>query len=190
MPQDFSFSIQPKLLGAILQEASLVSTPQIQLALQDQSYYPDLRLGEIVAMRGWIKQETADFFAQNWLELLQQRTRKPLGYYLQESALLEEKHIAAILKEQRITGVRFGSVAVLQGLLKSQTLDFFLMHLFPREFSKSSLGGKHQIDAQTYQQSLNTIPMRENLTQNTEHQLSQNQPAVEDIDDYDITWIG
>ena len=102
------FSIQPKLLGMVLQEASLVSKPQIDLALQDQSYYPNLRLGEILAMRGWLKQETADFFAQNWLNLVKQSTRKPLGYYLQQSALLEEKHIEAILKEQRMSGIRNG----------------------------------------------------------------------------------
>ncbi len=190
MSQEFSFSIQPKLLGIILQEASLVSMPQIQLALQDQTCYPDLRLGEIVAMRGWLKQETADFFAQNWFELLKQRAKKPLGYYLQQSALLEEKHIETILEEQRITGVRFGSIAVLQGLLKPQTLDFFLMHLFPIEYSKSSLVGKHQIDYQKYQQSSNTTPISNNFQQNSDLQLCQNQPEVEDIEDSDITWIG
>ena len=172
------FSIQPKLLGMVLQEASLVSKPQIDLALQDQSYYPNLRLGEIFAMRGWLKQETADFFAQNWLNLVKQSTRKPLGYYLQQSALLEEKHIEAILKEQRITGIRFGSVAVLQGLLKSKTLDFFLMYLFPKELGSSSLVSKYQINAQQHQQSLNT-------TQNTEYQISQD---IED-EEPEIIWI-
>lgn len=184
MSQDFLFSIEPKLLGVILQEASLVSTPQIQVALQDQKYNPDLRLGEIFAMRGWLKQETADFFAQKWLELLQQRQRKPLGYYLQQSALLEEKHIAAILKEQRITGIRFGSIAVLQGLLKSQTVDFFLMHLFPIEFSKSSLVGRHQID---YHKSSKAQSIPDNFQQHNEPQPCQNKPQ---IDDEDILWVG
>ena len=145
MPKVHSWSsqpkilIQPKSLGMVLQEAHLVSLPQIELALQDQIYYPYLRLGEILALRGWIKQETADFFAQEWWTLTKHRTRKPLGYYLQKSALIEEKHIEAILEEQRITGIRFGSVAVLQGLLNSQTLDFFLNYLFPREVGASSL---------------------------------------------------
>ena len=187
MSQDFLFSIQPKLLGVILQEASLVSTPQLQLALQDQEFYPDLRLGEIIALRGWLKQETADFFAQTWLELLQQRKRKPLGYYLQESALLEEKDITAILEEQKVTGVRFGSIAVLQGLLKSRTIDFFLMHLFPREFSKSSLVGKYQIEYQEYSAE---TPLVEQFQQNSELPLCQNQPQVNDVEDYEITWVG
>ena len=70
MPQYNSFTtkpraiIQPKPLGLVLQEANLLAVPQIQLALRDQISYPYLRLGEILAMRGWIKQETADFFAQ------------------------------------------------------------------------------------------------------------------------------
>ena len=187
MSQDFFFSIQPKLLGVILQEANLVSNPQIQLALRDQKYYPDLRLGEIIALRGWIKQETADFFAQTWLELLQQRNRKPLGYYLQQSALLEEQQITAILEEQKITGVRFGAIAVLQGLLKSQTIDFFLMHLFPIEFSKSSLVGRHQINYQHYS---TAEPIHDNLQQDSEPQPCQNKLQRDDIEDFDITWVG
>lgn len=190
MSQDFLFSIQPKLLGVILQEASLISTPQIQLALRDQTYYPDLRLGEIIAMRGWLKQETADFFAQNWLELLQQRRNKPLGYYLQQSALLEKKDIAAILEEQRNTGIRFGAIAVLQGLLKSQTVDFFLIHLFPREFSKSSLIGKHQFNSQQSQASFTATPFPEQCEQNNELQPYPNQHQVDDVEDYEITWVG
>ena len=190
MSQDFFFSIQPQLLGVILQESSLVATPQIQLALRDQTYYPNLRLGEILAMRGWIKQETADFFAQDWLELLQQRKRKPLGFYLQQSALLDEKHIKAILEEQKVTGVRFGAIAVLQGLLKSQTVDFFLMHLFPREFSKSSLISKQQFDYQKYQQFSIASTIPETFQENSELALCQNQPQIDNIEDSDITWVG
>jgi len=182
MSQDFPISIQPKLLGIILQEANLVSTPQIDLALRDQTYYPDLRLGEIIAMRGWIKQETADFFAQKWWSLLKQQQKKSLGYYLQESGLLEKEQVDAILKEQRATGIRFGSIAVLQGLLKSQTLDFFLMNLFPKEFSKSSLTSKRQVDNTKPQQSLDKSTVIQNF--------EQNQPEVQETEDFEITWIG
>ncbi len=74
---------------------------------------------------------------------------------------------------------------VLQGLLNSKTLDFFLMHLFPKELGSSSLVSKYQINSQKYQQSLNTTPIKENLQQNTEHQLSQN---IED-EETEIIWI-
>ena len=55
-----------KPIGEILQEAGLITSPQLQVALRDQTYYQDMRLGEILALRGWVGQETADFFAQEW----------------------------------------------------------------------------------------------------------------------------
>ncbi len=138
-PQKPDLDLVPKRLGMILLEADLVSVSQIQVALQDQIYRPDLLLGEILATRGWINSETADFFAQDWSYLLQhkQELSKPLGWYLQQAALLKEEDIQLILNEQKSSGIRFGTVAVLQGILKSTTLDFFLMYLFPQELSVS-----------------------------------------------------
>ena len=128
---------QPKRLGTILQEADLVSLQQIESALQDKTQDPKLRIGDILARRGLIKPKTADFFAQDWLKLVGHTKREALGYYLKQAALLDEEQIKAILEQQRKTGVRFGTVAVLQGFLKSTTLDFFLMYLFPEELNVS-----------------------------------------------------
>ncbi len=189
MSKSRSFSIQPKPLGMILREADLVSIPQLQLALQSQVDYPHLRLGEILALRGWLKPETADFLAQDWLQLVQQKTRKPLGYYLQKSALLEEKQIKVILEEQKATGIRFGTVAVLQGLLKSTTLDFFLMYLFPKEVGVSPFVGKYQINCQQYQQSSQRIGALKNFEQNTTYQLSSDLFPIEEIEEHEIIWI-
>ena len=124
-------------IGILLREADLISSKQIELALQAKKHYSHLRLGEIIAMQGWLKPETADFFVEEWSNLLQSRCREPLGHYLQQAALLEEEDIEAILEEQIQTGVRFGTVAVLQGLIKSTTLDFFLMNLFPQQLGDS-----------------------------------------------------
>ena len=149
------YYICPKRLGIILLEADLVSVAQIEVALHDQVHSPNLRLGEILAIRGWIKQETADFFAQDWPDLIKQKSRKRLGWYLQQAALLKEEDINKILDEQRVTGIRFGTVAVLQGFLKSTTLDFFLMYLFPKEFkvspcqNLSGLKGKRQLPSKS-----------------------------------------
>lgn len=129
--------LQPKRIGTILREADLVSIPQLDLALRDQSNFPDMRLGEILAMRGWIKPETADFFVQDWSQVLTKKDRQPLGQYLIQSALLEPEQLKIILEEQKYTGIRFGTIAVMQGVLKSTTLDFFLMHLFPKEITVS-----------------------------------------------------
>lgn len=130
-------SIQPKRLGIILQEADLVSPFQIESALKDKIQHPHLRIGEILAQRGIINPKTADFFAKDWYKLIEQDERDALGYYLQQAALLDREQIEAILEEQKKTGIRFGTVAVFQGFLKSTTLDFFLINLFPEEFDVS-----------------------------------------------------
>ncbi len=130
------YYICPKRLGIILLEADLVSVAQIEVALHDQVHSPNLRLGEILAIRNWIQQETADFFARDWLLLIQEKSRNPIGWYLQQAALLKEKQINSILEEQKLTGLRFGAVAVLQGIIESTTLDFFL---FSINFNKSKV---------------------------------------------------
>ncbi|NJL53551.1 MAG: hypothetical protein HC930_17800 [Hydrococcus sp. SU_1_0] len=44
-------AIKTKTLGEILREADLVSTWQIESALQDKTLHPDLRIGEILAQK-------------------------------------------------------------------------------------------------------------------------------------------
>ena len=126
-----------KLIGETLLEADLVSIHQIKVALQDQRYNPNLLLGEILAIRGWVEEETADFFALDWPNLLKHNSREPLGWYLQQAGFLEAKDVNRILEEQSTREVRFGSLAVMYGFLKQTTLDFFLRYLFPQEFKIS-----------------------------------------------------
>ncbi|MEM8673864.1 MAG: hypothetical protein AAGF83_08330 [Cyanobacteria bacterium P01_G01_bin.67] len=130
-------ALQTKTLGQTLREADIVSSSQIKSALQTQNNHPNLRIGEILAQRGLIKLETADFFVQDWSKIVIQPEKDALGFYLQQAGILSDAQIEVILSEQRSTGVRFGTVAVFQGFLKSTTLDFFLANLFPEEFSKS-----------------------------------------------------
>jgi hypothetical protein len=125
-----------RLLGEILQEADLVSRDRVLLAVREQKYYPDLRIGELLALRGWISGKTADFFAECWPVPPERKRERPLGYYLAEAGLLDERQIAEILAEQEKMWLRFGSVAVLKGWLKKTTLNFFLLHLFPEEFAR------------------------------------------------------
>jgi tetratricopeptide (TPR) repeat protein len=122
-------SIKP--LGTVLQQADLVSAEQIEVALREQARSPNLRIGEILALRGWLKQKTADFFAQSWPTLVNQESKRPLGQYLKEAALLNELQIEIVLSEQKQTGLRFGELAVKKGWLKPTTVDFFLDFLVP-----------------------------------------------------------
>lgn len=128
----------PYLLGEILQKAALISEQQILIALEEQGVYSDLRIGEILALHGWIAQETVNFFAQTWPDLLKHTRVHPIGYYLQQASLLNEQQIQQVLVEQQRIGLRFGEVAVLDGLLKKQTLNFFLNHLGSRSLGAFS----------------------------------------------------
>lgn len=172
-------SIQPKRLGEILLEADLISRSQIEVALQDKFYYPDLYIGQILAMRNWIQQETADFFVQDWPELIKQTTRQPIGWYLQQAALLQEKEIEQILKEQKHIGSRFGQIAILQGHLKQTTLDFFLMYLFPTQLIVNS-------DKQKLHEDLNTNKNKQLSPLNLQQEWTE---YYIEMSDEEIQWI-
>ena len=124
-------------IGEILQSANLISASQVDVALRDQQRYQDLNLGnlkigEILALRGWLKKETADFFAQRWTTILKKKNKKPLGYYLQEAALLNEKQIQYLLQEQQKLSIklRLGELAYIEGWLNLKTVNYFVDHLY------------------------------------------------------------
>lgn len=149
------FQTQP--IGEILQKAHLISPAQIDVALRDQQRYQELnlgnlKLGEILALRGWLKQETTDFFVERWATLLNQKPRQPLGYYLCEAALLSQQQICYLLEEQQKLPVklRLGELAYLEGWLKPKTIDYFVKNLSaaksqPTQATTFSLAQEHQI---------------------------------------------
>ena len=130
-----------KPLGQLLSEAGLISAQQIELALQEQIINsPGTRIGEILASRAWIKQETADFFVEQWSELVQQKQKQPLVYYLRQAALLNEEQISSILEERNKSTkkVRFHHLAIQKGLVKKETIDFFVRNLLAPNQKESS----------------------------------------------------
>ena len=169
--------LKTKPLGEVLCEAGLISKAQLEVALYDRANYHEMKIGEILNCRGWIGISTADFFAEEWSDLAQQPEKYPLGFYLQKAALINKEHVGSILKEQNQTSVRFGSLAVLKGLIKQKTLDFFLGNLFPQEVDKSSfIDTKITID-------------KEPANSNSQSQLDASETIVEEDDD-DIVWVG
>ncbi len=123
-------------LGSILQEAKLISPYQIEIALKEQKKHPQRRIGEILAEKGWIKQQTADFFAEEWEKVRQQAQQdspQSLGYYLREAGLIDDHQLRAVLEEQGQgrMWMRIGALAVLKGWLNQTTVDFLLQHLHP-----------------------------------------------------------
>lgn len=170
-----------KPLGNILQEADLVSASQIELALQDQTCYRDLRIGEILALRGWLKQETADFFVEQWPALLQQKRQMPLGYYLRAAGLLDEQQLRLLLSEQGRIGLRLGALAVLKGWLKPTTLEFFLKYLCPDRQSESPFTQSYPEDC-IYGENSSVSSDRDTLTEDTlTEEMSEKEALLEDI---------
>ncbi len=131
MKDNASGSYFNKPLGQILVEAGLISPSQIELALKEQKQ-SKLKIGEILTLHGWIKQETADFFAEQWKKLLLETQKKPLIYYFQQAALLDQKQISELIRLQKLKQkkVRFHNLAVEQKYLKQATVDFFVTNLF------------------------------------------------------------
>lgn len=131
--QNFSKSNfgEKKPLGQVLNEAGLISAQQIEIALQKQMQITQMKIGEIFASQGWIKQKTADFFAEQWDELLQEKQKYPLVYYFRQAGLLDENQIKSILEQRNNSPekVRFHHIAVQQGAIEQQTVDFFLKNL-------------------------------------------------------------
>jgi serine phosphatase RsbU (regulator of sigma subunit) len=137
-------AVQTKTLGELLQEAGLISPWQIESALQVKMKHPELRIGEIMAQQNSLEPKTADFFAQDLTKAVVAAKKNTLGYYLQQAAILDREQIEIILAEQRASGIRFGTVAVFQGFIKSTTLDFFLTNLFPEESKVSPFINMHK----------------------------------------------
>ena len=132
-----------KPLGQLLSEAGLISAQQIELALQEQIINNSgKKIGEIFADRGWIKQETADFFVEQWNQLVEQSQKKPLVYYLRAAGLLNEREIEDILKQRNNSNkkVRFHHIAVEKGLIERETIDFFVRNLLAPSNNKAADG--------------------------------------------------
>ncbi|MGL6344944.1 MAG: tetratricopeptide repeat protein, partial [Waterburya sp.] len=127
-----SYSQNKVPLGAVLQQAGLVSVAQVKQALEQQNQTgSNLRIGEILAAQGRIKSQTADFFAEHWSTLATKQPQQPIGQYFKQAALLDEQQIQIILQEQKQTQLRFGEVAIAKGWLQQQTVDFFLRYFAP-----------------------------------------------------------
>jgi hypothetical protein len=132
-----------KRLGQILLEAALITPAQLEVALRNQEHF-DYLIGEVIALHGWVKKETIEFFAEHWFELLLSTNPLPIGHYLQMASLLDQKQIAEILTEQKKMGMRFGATAVLKGWVKQETIDYFLVNL-KSDMSMRSAFQTHQL---------------------------------------------
>ena len=94
-----------KPLGELLSEAGLINQGQLQVVLREKDIYPDLKIGEILALHSWVKQKTADFFAEDIPKLVQQENLNlKIGAFFNKAGLLSSEEIYDILTEQEKSG--------------------------------------------------------------------------------------
>lgn len=126
--RDYLSGSETRLIGEILVEAGLITQSQLEVALTDQRQFFKLKLGEILALRGWLNSQTADFLVEikNKKATKIYRKEYPIGFYLKKAGLLSDEQIKAILQEQKRLGIKFCETAVLKGFLKEETARFFL----------------------------------------------------------------
>ncbi len=133
-------------LGEMLQRAGLLSPAQLAVVLQDQKWQPDLRIGDILEVRGWVERDAIEFFAEQWPKLVTGSRDRPIGYYFQQAGLLSTQQVDALLQEQAQAGLRIGALAVLHGWLSQETLDWFLRSLAPEESAASAFIKRKQVN--------------------------------------------
>jgi tetratricopeptide (TPR) repeat protein len=165
-------------IGSLLEKAGLISLGEIEIALEDQKHNSNLRLGQILAIKGWIKQETADFFASQWHSMITEvkrgETKYKLGQCLEKAGLLNNTQITEILDLQKKTNKCFGQIAVEMGYIKESTLDLFIQNLcnYNHKYLNETIEGilysvKKLIKIQKY--SLGIIELRKALKYNPHH---------------------
>ena len=113
-------------IGERLCASDLISMHQLQTALYEQELYEMMRLGEIMVLHGWVYQQTADFFGDQWPGSAEPAEIIPIGGYLHQAGLIDRHQIETILISQKKTGLRFGALAILNGYIQQTTLDFFI----------------------------------------------------------------
>ena len=164
-------------LGAVLQQAGLVSAEQIDQAVKQQKQTnSSLRIGEILAIQGRIDPQTAKFFAERWSSVVSEQPKQPIGQYLKQAALLDEQQIETILAEQKKCERKFGELAIAKGWLKQTTLDFFLsyLHSEPDRTSKTVRKESESIKEEAKTTVIEPdLPLSKNLTANEKQDYSQ-----------------
>ncbi len=127
-PRHYQFSVptySTAPLAQVLQRAGLISVSQIEEVLQAQAQNPELGFGELVIRKGWLSAKTINFFADKLPKLARNKYKKSLPQYLSWAGILSDSQISQILSRQNKNGLQFEEVALKEGLLKQETIDFF-----------------------------------------------------------------
>lgn len=176
-------------IGELLLKTGLINSSQLQVALMEKDIYTHLRLGEILALHGWLSQETIDFFVEEWPKLSQDKEKHPIGFYLKKARLLTEEQIQQILKEQWQTSYRFGALAVLNGWVKQETVNFFLQYINPNALKESTRIEKATLSGVQRTKVTNLKSHKQRIENTQKNAIDPEDLAEINLDSDEINWI-
>lgn len=120
-------------IGAHLLEAGLLTSEQLEVALEDQERQATARLGEVIQKRGWVKERTIQFLLNQVNNTLVDHPElnacTQLGNNLVEAGLLTSAQVDEAIQEQKISNKRLGEILVNHGWVNSQTIEYMMKHL-------------------------------------------------------------
>ncbi|NJN71990.1 MAG: hypothetical protein HC799_03825 [Limnothrix sp. RL_2_0] len=154
-------------------QAGLLNEVQAQVAMHDQTINPDMCIGEILSLRGWIAEETVDFFELLWDMRKQQAERQNIGQYFVEARLMTDAQVDDVLAEQKVSPLRFGEIAVLKGYVKQETVRFFVKNLFPDKLQVAKISPLSRMTNSTHSQSSRRTMTNDITLQQTEESVEQ-----------------
>lgn len=115
----------PKMpIGFTLQRAGLISPEQLVQVREIQAQSRHVLFGEVLVERGWLSQQTVEFFAERLPKLVNLRDQLPESHYLELSGLVDPDSLALLTQEQRQTNLSLFDLAVHRGVLAEATAEF------------------------------------------------------------------
>ncbi len=115
-----------KPLEGRLTDAGLLSSAQLLLLRQDQTYQPDLTAEDILRLRGWFKEVTLSFFLHLEQTILPEFQTLSIGQRLKYAGLVDDAQLEIAIAYQQQTNIRLGHAIFLSGVLSQTTVDYFV----------------------------------------------------------------
>ena len=132
-------------MGQYLVEAELITSEQLQEAL-DQQETIDIPLGQILAIKGWVKQGTLKFLIdrvinpERRVQILKESAQEQtgsvstrsirrsahLGRFLIDAELITEHQLERALSEQKNNTLPIGQILSGNGFVRQQTIEYLM----------------------------------------------------------------
>lgn len=131
-----------RLIGQLLKEAGIIAQPQLDLVLANQRMpvYSEMRLGELLMLRGWVSEQTMSFFVFRWSEIIREaktgKRKVKLGQCIYEADLITREQVLALLREKKASKTDPYSLMLAHGYISQKTMNYFIKNLFHTKKAK------------------------------------------------------